>query len=205
MEGFDFPSWAWLNLSDCFVWWYFILKIRVLASFASTPRNDGMRICKTKSKHLSHSVGSFPGIDGKFSTPGSMKSLIYSVWMFSLPGCQLKSLTWAKEKQPSWWSLVPAQSRNLSKIHPISFIWMHFCILSLQPLLLAHPSIFSFDIWLHHGEAEEKETQARYFSGLFWSVVGVPPPDFLVLQDAIGPSQRAALSVPLAWNRWIRL
>lgn len=44
-------------------------------------------------------------------------------------------------------------------------------------------------------EAEEKETQARYFSGLFWSVVGVPPPDFLVVQDAVGPSQRAALSI----------
>ena len=52
-------------------WWYFILKIRVLASFASTPRNDEIRICKKKSKHLSHSVVSFPGID-EFS-PGSMK------------------------------------------------------------------------------------------------------------------------------------
>ncbi len=27
-------------------------------------------------------------------------------------------------------------------------------------------------------------------------MVGVPPPDFLVVQDAVGPSQRAALSVP---------
>ena len=133
-----------------------------------------------------------------------MKLLIYSVWMFPLPGCQLKSLTWAKEKQPSWWALVPAQSRNLSKIHPISRhkfhldAFLHFIIAAPSP----STSIFSFDIWLHHGEAEEKETQARYFSGLFWSVVGVPPPDFLVLQDAIGPSQRAALSVPLALNRW---
>lgn len=44
-------------------------------------------------------------------------------------------------------------------------------------------------------EAEEKEAQARHFSGLFWSIIGVPPPDFEVISDTIGPSHRASLSI----------
>ena len=33
-------------------------------------------------------------------------------------------------------------------------------------------------------EAEEKEAQARHFSGMVWSVVGAPPPDFTVVSDS---------------------
>lgn len=33
-------------------------------------------------------------------------------------------------------------------------------------------------------EAEEKEAQARHFSGMVWSVIGAPPPDFTVVSDS---------------------
>lgn len=44
-------------------------------------------------------------------------------------------------------------------------------------------------------EAEEKEAHARHFAGLLWTVIGVPPPDFTVVADSIGPSHRACLSI----------
>jgi len=44
-------------------------------------------------------------------------------------------------------------------------------------------------------EADLKEAAARRFSGMMWPAEGIPPPDFVVSVDSIGPSFRADLSV----------
>eukprot|EP00931_Biecheleriopsis_adriatica_P026198 TRINITY_DN15958_c0_g1_i3.p1 TRINITY_DN15958_c0_g1~~TRINITY_DN15958_c0_g1_i3.p1 ORF type:complete len:931 (-),score=188.07 TRINITY_DN15958_c0_g1_i3:307-3099(-) len=46
-------------------------------------------------------------------------------------------------------------------------------------------------------EAVEQEAKARKFRGLVWSNESIPPPDFIVVSDEIGPSCRADVSVYL--------
>eukprot|EP00930_Biecheleria_cincta_P056376 TRINITY_DN42511_c0_g1_i1.p1 TRINITY_DN42511_c0_g1~~TRINITY_DN42511_c0_g1_i1.p1 ORF type:complete len:936 (-),score=162.22 TRINITY_DN42511_c0_g1_i1:359-3166(-) len=44
-------------------------------------------------------------------------------------------------------------------------------------------------------EAEMQELRARSFGGLHWRLEGVPAPDFVVIEDEIGPSYRAEISI----------